>query len=67
MYFHLAEVLAHDGEHVRKGQVIGKVGASGRASGPHLHWAVRINGARVNPYALLKLDIDSTPPTPPSS
>jgi murein DD-endopeptidase MepM/ murein hydrolase activator NlpD len=58
MYFHLNDVLVRDGEPVTKGQVVGKVGASGRATGPHLHWAVRINGARVNPYALLKLKFD---------
>jgi murein DD-endopeptidase MepM/ murein hydrolase activator NlpD len=58
MYFHLSEILVQDGHPVTKGQIIGKVGASGRASGPHLHWAVRINGARVNPYSLLKLSLD---------
>jgi len=65
MYFHLNDVLVQDGARVTKGQVIGKVGASGRATGPHLHWAVRINGARVNPYALLKLKFD--PPASPAS
>jgi len=55
MYFHLSEVLVRDGDLVRAGQVIGKVGATGRATGPHLHWGAKINGARVNPYALLDL------------
>lgn len=55
MYFHLSEIAVRDGEEVKRGQVIGRVGASGRVSGPHLHWAVRLNGARVDPYALLKL------------
>ena len=55
MYFHLSEVLVHDGDLVKAGQVIGKVGATGRATGPHLHWGAKINGARVNPYALLDL------------
>lgn len=61
MYFHLSEVTVEDGQHVTRGQVIGKVGASGRATGPHLHWGVRLNGARVNPYALIKLSLGSTP------
>ncbi|MBM4125451.1 MAG: M23 family metallopeptidase, partial [Nitrospira sp.] len=58
MYFHLSEVVVEDGAAVKRGQVIGKVGASGRATGPHLHWGVRLNGARVNPYALVRLPLD---------
>jgi len=55
MYFHLSDVLVEEGEVVRAGQIVGKVGATGRATGPHLHWGVKLNGARVNPYALLDL------------
>lgn len=57
MYFHLSDILVKDGEAVRRGQVIGKVGASGRASGPHLHLGIKINGARVNPYSLMTLPL----------
>jgi murein DD-endopeptidase MepM/ murein hydrolase activator NlpD len=55
MYFHLSEVLVKDGDLITAGQIIGKVGATGRATGPHLHWGVKLNGARVNPYTLLDL------------
>jgi hypothetical protein len=64
MYFHLSEVLVKEGDLVRAGQVVGKVGATGRATGPHLHWGVKINGARVNPYALLDLPFRAPSPTP---
>jgi murein DD-endopeptidase MepM/ murein hydrolase activator NlpD len=52
MYFHLSEIAVRVGDLVAKSQVIGAVGATGRASGPHLHWGVRLNGARVNPLSL---------------
>ena len=60
MYFHLSVVDVMQGQIVEKGQPIGKVGATGRATGPHLHWGVRLNGSRINPYSLLKLSVNST-------
>ena len=61
MYFHLSDVLVKDGDLIRAGQVIGKVGATGRATGPHLHWGMKVNGARVNPYAMLELPFPQNP------
>jgi murein DD-endopeptidase MepM/ murein hydrolase activator NlpD len=53
MYLHLSRVLVEQGEEVRRGQEVGKVGATGRATGPHLHFGVRWHGARVDPSLLL--------------
>jgi len=50
---HLSEIDAHAGATVAAGDVVGKVGATGRVTGPHLHWTVRLNGARVDPLSLL--------------
>lgn len=56
-YFHLEEFLVSIGESVQKGQEIGRVGATGRATGPHLHFGVRLQGARIDPAALLRLSL----------
>ena len=55
-YFaHLSEIDVAEGDRVSQGVVIGKVGATGRVTGPHLHWTVRLNDARVDPLSLLAL------------
>ncbi|MDA1303970.1 MAG: M23 family metallopeptidase [Nitrospirae bacterium] len=60
MYFHLSEVDVTQGQMVEKGDPIGKVGATGRATGPHLHWGVRLNGASIDPYSLLKISFNGS-------
>jgi hypothetical protein len=57
MYFHLDTVAVTDGESVDRGQRLGTVGATGRATGPHLHFGAQLAGARIDPAALLSLDL----------
>lgn len=53
-YAHLSRILVAPGQRVERGQVIGLVGATGWATGPHLHFEVRINGAAQNPLEWLQ-------------
>jgi murein DD-endopeptidase MepM/ murein hydrolase activator NlpD len=53
MLAHMSVIDVHEGDRVIAGQVVGRVGATGRVTGPHLHWAVRASGARVDPLSLL--------------
>jgi peptidoglycan hydrolase-like protein with peptidoglycan-binding domain len=54
MYAHLSAFVVRDGEAVAVGQPIGRVGASGSATGPHLHFEVRVRGAAVDPLPSLR-------------
>lgn len=55
-YFaHLSSIDVTEGDIVSPGTVIGNVGATGRVTGPHLHWTVRLNEARVDPLSLMEL------------
>jgi murein DD-endopeptidase MepM/ murein hydrolase activator NlpD len=55
LYLHLSEFKVKEGESVEKGQLLGLSGGTGRATGPHLHFAVRWQGIYLDPATLLKL------------
>jgi hypothetical protein len=57
MYYHLQGYQVRVGQELAKGDILGWVGATGRATGPHLHWGARLQGARFNPERLLQLSV----------
>ena len=48
-FLHCSEIAVREGETVRRGQYIGRIGATGRATGPHLHWSIKWRNARLDP------------------
>jgi hypothetical protein len=58
LYFHLDSVTVAEGDRVDRGQTLGTVGATGRATGPHLHFGAQLGGARIDPAALLALRLN---------
>lgn len=54
---HLSRIDVHEGDHVSKGQLLGLSGATGRVTGPHLHWAVRWQDAYLDPAKLLRMNL----------
>lgn len=57
LYFHLDSAAVSQGDMVERGQTIGTVGATGRATGPHLHFGAHVAGARIDPATLLVLGV----------
>jgi murein DD-endopeptidase MepM/ murein hydrolase activator NlpD len=56
---HLSRIDVKEGQNVKGGELIGLSGATGRVTGPHLHWAVRWQDAYLDPAKLLKMDLAS--------
>ena len=54
LYIHMSRIDVKEGDSVARGSVIGLSGASGQVTGPHLHWAVVLNGVYVDPELFLK-------------
>ncbi|MBC76426.1 MAG: peptidase M23 [Halobacteriovoraceae bacterium] len=54
MYGHLSKILVTEGSVVNQGDIVGLAGATGRVSGPHLHWGVRINGSWIDGFSLIE-------------
>jgi len=56
-YLHLSKIFVEEGDLVKKGELIGEIGSTGRSTGPHLHWGVQWFDKRIDPESLLKLDM----------
>ncbi len=65
VYCHLSKIKVNMGQTVKQGQLVGRIGATGRTTGPNLHWTVRMDGVPVDPHVFLGLNAPTPPPTTP--
>jgi murein DD-endopeptidase MepM/ murein hydrolase activator NlpD len=58
LYCHFSQIKVKTGDRVKKGDLIGNIGSTGRVTGPHLHWAMKVSGKRVDPFSFLSLSLE---------
>ncbi|MCL7963307.1 MAG: M23 family metallopeptidase [marine benthic group bacterium] len=63
-YFHLSRILVEEGEMLEAGQIVGEVGATGRVTGPHLHWSLWVGGTSLDAGSLLEMSVPVAIETP---
>jgi murein DD-endopeptidase MepM/ murein hydrolase activator NlpD len=63
-YLHLSKMEVKPGEHVRKGARVGRIGSTGRSTGPHLHWGAKVDGLWVDPESLMRIEFGTATATP---
>jgi murein DD-endopeptidase MepM/ murein hydrolase activator NlpD len=63
VFCHMSIIKVRPGQKVKQGQYVGRIGATGRTTGPNLHWTVRLNGAAVDPHAFLGANAFALKPT----
>lgn len=58
IFHHLSKITVSEGQLVKRGEIIGNTGATGRATGPNLHWGIRLQGERINPVSIVNLEME---------
>ena len=60
LYYHLSRIMVREGQHVAAGAVLGTVGSTGLATGPHLHWELRAGGVAIDPDTAVDVPLVDT-------
>ena len=60
-FAHLSKIVAKKGQSVAKGDIIGRTGSTGRSTGPHLHYEIRVNGRAIDPMTFIRAGEELSP------